>query len=90
LTTTGSGAVNLVNPNTPTPTITLTNAQVVSSTVAPPQTVVTGVTAPTANNFLTLTRACLQLGELCARTDQNQTQNTWPAGNVGIPKSAIV
>src|SRR5262245_2942022 len=30
-----------------------------------------------------LSRACLQLGELCARTDQNQTQNTWPAGNVG-------
>src|SRR5262245_60008548 len=29
------------------------------------------------------TRTCLQLGELCARTDQNQTQNTWPAGNVG-------
>src|SRR5215471_13649825 len=55
LTTTGSGAVNLVNPNTPTPTITLTNAQVVSGTVAPRQTVVTGVTAPTANNFLTLT-----------------------------------
>jgi len=22
------------------------------------------------------TRACLQLGELCARTDQNQTRNT--------------
>jgi len=51
LTTTGSGAVNLVNTNTPTPTITLTNAQVVSGTVAPPQTVVTGVTAPTAIIF---------------------------------------
>src|SRR5215472_17983822 len=44
LTTSGSGAVNLVNVNTPTPTVTLTNATVVSGTVAPPQPVLTGVT----------------------------------------------
>src|SRR5262249_42017345 len=67
LTTTGSGAVNLVNVNTPTPTITLTKTSVVSGTVPPPQTVVTNVssnpgtflttgtsvTAPQQNNFLT-------------------------------------
>src|ERR1019366_1293059 len=38
-----------------------------------------------------LTRACLQLGGLCARTDQNQTRNIVllcsAAGTLGIHKS---
>jgi hypothetical protein len=37
-----------------------------------------------------LTRVCLQLGELYARTDQNQTQNTSTGVAFGIPKSANV
>jgi hypothetical protein len=39
------------------------------------------------------TRACLQLGGLCTRTDQNQTRNTVlfcsAAGTLGIPKSVV-
>ena len=38
-------------------------------------------------------RACLQLGGLCTRTDQNQTRNTVlfcsAAGTLGIPKSVV-
>jgi hypothetical protein len=40
-----------------------------------------------------VTRACLQLGGLCTRTDQNQTRNTVlfcsAAGTLGIPKSVV-
>src|SRR5450830_1635154 len=39
------------------------------------------------------TRACLQLGGLCTRTDQNQTRNAVlfcsAAGTLGIPKSVV-
>ena len=39
------------------------------------------------------TRACVQLGGLCMRTDQNQTRNAVlfcsAAGTLGIPKSVV-
>jgi hypothetical protein len=34
------------------------------------------IAAALAKAQMELTRACLQLGELCARTEQNQTRNT--------------
>jgi hypothetical protein len=43
--------------------------------------------------WLELTRACVQLGGLCMRTDQNQTRNAVlfcsAAGTLGIPKSVV-
>src|ERR1019366_3825964 len=43
--------------------------------------------------ILVITRACLQLGGLCTRTDQNQTRNAVlfcsAAGTLGIPKSVV-
>ena len=49
--------------------------------------------AKSINNGLDFARACLQLGGLCTRTDQNQTRNTVlfcsAAGTLGIPKSVV-
>jgi hypothetical protein len=48
------------------------------------------IAAALAGVLFVVTRVCLQLGELYARTDQNQTQNTSTGVALGIPKSANV
>jgi hypothetical protein len=57
-----------------------------------------GFTVHSAGNyfefgFVQFARACVQLGGLCMRTDQNQTRNAVlfcsAAGTLGIPKSVV-
>src|SRR6516165_2209717 len=50
------------------------------------------LTPPLCSIFISRgTRACLQLGELCARTDQNRTQNTFGLRvTSGIPNSQML